>query len=185
MDTARLLSGMAGSLLLILGAGCHVVVCSCPYYSLKNWLYAGGNTLLAVYALLGYLLYGQSILFVAMQPFLLLATMLMLMRVTLLTKEIVMGFALVPLLLCAFVYYEGVVTAVFMSGVITFSIGFALEDGTVIRNVMLLVGVSLLALLSTIKGDHMLTILAGLFFLLSVRNVYEAYQLVRRTIAVQ
>jgi hypothetical protein len=159
----RFLIGLLGSIILVIG-----VITTVP--TRKDRLFAIGNACMFVYALLGYL-QGGPIFFLILQIFIAVSTLCMLLNVP--DKYDTPTLALVGLALVVWSLslFQGYSTAIFVVGLVLLGIGFAMDTGTVKREVALMVGSVVIAFFSYLMRDWIFVGLNTLFAFFSLLNI--------------
>ena len=161
----RLLIGILGSAILVAGI-------ANTDQRAKNILFAIGNAYMFLYALVGYLT-GGPIFFLILQIFIALSTLCMLLKVpdTYDTPILAVGgLALVGWSLSLFQDYT---TAIFVVGLALLGIGFAMESGTLKREMALMIGSIVIAVFSYLMRDWVFVGLNVLFSALALVNVRQ------------
>lgn len=146
------LTGLIGSLVLVSGAAYPIKSVSHPTRSTKNWLFAIGGLCMLGYAWMNYVS-GGSIFFVILQLFIGATTVLMMLN----TPDrfdtpviILLGIAMIAWSLSLF---QGYSTVFFITGLTGIGVGYAMDMGTVKRNLMLTLGSALIAYFSYLSSD--------------------------------
>ena len=162
----RFLAGLIGSLVLITGVSVPARSVPHPARSTKNWLFALGNTLMFVYAVLGYL-GGGPIFFFILQIFVAVSTVLMMFNTPDRIDTPILALVGVGLVAWSLNLYEDYSTAVFVLGLTVLSVGFALENGTLRRNIALSIGAVCIAVFSYLLADWIFFWLNAFFAVIS------------------
>ncbi len=158
----RLFLGLAGSALLIAG----VITASVQW---KNGLFAAGNAGMFLYALLGSLA-GGSVFFLILQIFIALSTVSMLLHIPDRYDTTILAVGGLALVGWSLSLFEGFRTALFVIGLVLLGIGFAMDPGTVKRDLFLLLGSAVIATFSYLMRDWIFFGLNAVFALLSFVN---------------
>lgn len=161
----RLLIGVLGSAILVAGV-------ANTDQKAKNLLFAIGNAYMFLYALIGYLS-GGPIFFLILQIFIAISTLCMLLKVpdTYNTPILAIGgLALVGWSLSLFQDYT---TAIFVIGLALLGIGYAMESGSLKREMALMIGSIVIAIFSFLMRDWVFVGLNVIFFLLALKNVRQ------------
>jgi hypothetical protein len=166
--------GIVGSVLLVLGAAYPIKKVRHPVYSKKNWLFVIGNLCMLIYGILNYM-DGGSIFFVILQILVNITSVLMMMDVPDKVDIPVITIAGAGMLYWSLTLFEGYGTIIFVIGLVGVGLGYALESGTIRRNLVLLFGSACLAYFSVIVGDWIFVFLNVFFALFSARNAYGLY----------
>lgn len=145
--------GLVGSLILVTGAawpeGKDLVH---AMKSKKNWLLAIGSLFMFIYALLGYLT-GEPILFLFLQGFVIIASILMMLNTSDKIDIIVMSLGGIGFVAWSLALFEGYTTIIFILGLVGIGLGYALQMGSLKRNMALMLGSALIALFSYIEAS--------------------------------
>jgi Ca2+/Na+ antiporter len=163
--------GIAGSLLLVIGAAWPDTHVSHPVRSVKNWLLAVGGWTMFAYAIGNYLA-GGSVFFVILEILVVLASILMLIDVPDRIDIPLLSTTGVALIAWSFFLFEGYDTVLFILGLTGVGIGYALETGSVRRDVALLLGSGLITFFSYLQANQIYFWLNLFFALFSAYNVY-------------
>ena len=140
--------GVAGGIILVLGAMYPVKKIKNPRHSAKNWLFAVGGCILFLYAVLGYL-YGNGTLFFAILEILaIVSSGLMLSDISEKTSKNIIGVIGIILVLWSLFLMKDYSVAIFIIGLILISLGYVSASGTAKRNIFLALGSILIALFS-------------------------------------
>jgi hypothetical protein len=146
------ITGLGGSLALILGAAWPVHAVSHPAKSTKNWLFAIGGVVMFAYALLNYR-DGGSIFFVMLQVLVNISSLLMMLNTSDRFDTPVLTIAGLGMIVWALTLFEGYNTVFFILGLSGIGIGYALDTGTLKRNAALTLGSALIALFSYLEAS--------------------------------
>lgn len=161
----RLWIGWLGAFILVIGAATALP-------ERKNRLFACGNVCMFTYALLGYL-YGESILFLILQSFILLVTLCMLLKVPERSATSILATSGLLLLLWSLALFQDYTTVLFVVGLGLLGVGFAMRPGTVRREVAFVLGSAVIALFSFLMGEWVFFVLNVVFAALSLRNAVQ------------
>ncbi len=159
----RFIIGLLGSLLLIIGV-------ATPTQKTKNILFAAGNTCMFAYALLGYLA-GGPVFFLILQIFVAISTVSMLLKIRDAYDTPLLAITGFALVLWSLSLFEGYSTALFVVGLALLGIGFAMDTGTLKREVALMIGSVVIAVFSFLMSDWIFVGLNTLFAVLSLVNI--------------
>lgn len=178
--TLSFLVGLFGSLVLVTGAAWPDKQVSHPVYSVKDWLFAIGGLLMLVYSLLNYQA-GGPVFFVFLEGLVVLASAFMMLNVDdRIDTPILIGVAL------AFIFwslklFEGYSTVFFILGLGGIGLGYAMDAGTVKREIALVLGSILIAVFSYL-GSSWIFFWLNVFFALF--SGYYVWRLSRKGIAI-
>jgi len=164
--------GIIGAIVLLLGAAYPIRSCSHPAKSAKNWLFASGNAGMMTYAWMSYLA-GGHIFFVFLELLVVLSTIMMLVDVRDEIDTWVMSLSGVVLVIWSLKLFEDLSTIYFVLGLVSLSLGFALQMGTFRRNLALTIESLLIALFSYFAADWIF------FWLNSFFAVFSGYYAVK------
>ncbi|OGJ60299.1 hypothetical protein A2635_00980 [Candidatus Peribacteria bacterium RIFCSPHIGHO2_01_FULL_51_9] len=168
--------GLLGALILVIGAAWPERPVRHPTLAIKNWLFAVGNLCMFAYALLNWVS-GGSIFFVILQIFINATSILMMLN----TKNSfdIPFVALVgsALTVWALSLFEGYGTVLFVIGLSSIGLGFALDTNTVQRNIALTTGSIIIAFFSYLQSDWVFFWLNVFFALFSA---YYAWKLSKK-----
>jgi len=176
MDTI-FLTGLAGSLILVTGAGWPVHRVSHPIRSTKNWLFAIGGLLMLLYAILGYLV-GEPIFFVFLEILIVIASILMMLDTSDKVDIPIIAITGIGLIIWSLTLFESYNTVFFTLGLTGIGLGYVFDTGTFRRNFTLMLGSALIALFSYIEASWIFFWL-NLFF--AIFSGYYAVKLARMT----
>jgi len=164
--------GIVGAVLLVIGAAYPIRECSHPVKSSKNWLFTLGNASMFAYSLMNYL-EGGPIFFLFLQILVALSTVMMLLNVPDRIDMVVMFLGGLVLVGWSLFLFEDLSTVYFVLGLVSLSLGFALEMGTARRNLALALGSILIALFSYFAADWIF------FWLNSFFAIFSGYYAVK------
>ena len=170
-----ILSGIIGSIILVIGAALPPIKVSHPAKLPKNWFFAAGNVSMFSYSYLNYLA-GGSIFFVFLQILIAVSTVLMMLDTDDKIDAPILGIAGAGLVIWSFTLFEGYMTVVFVAGLVTLGVGFAMNIGTIRRNLALAIGSAVIAVFSYIMGDWVFFFLNVFFTAFSIYHVYKLIQ---------
>jgi hypothetical protein len=159
----RLIVGLIGSVILVTGVATTVE-------KRKELLFACGNACMFTYALLGYL-DGGSIFFVIIQSFIALSTICMLLQVSDRYDTPILAVGGLGLVAWSLSLFEGYSTAIFVVGLALLGVGFAMNPGSLKREVALMIGSVVIAVFSLLMRDWVFVGLNVLFAVLSLVNI--------------
>ncbi len=159
----RFAIGLLGSLILVIGVATTVS-------NIKNTLFAIGNACMFLYALLGYL-DGGPIFFLILQIFVAISTVSMLLKVPDAYDTPLLAVSGLALVIWSLSLFEGYGTAIFVVGLVLLGIGFAMDTGTMKREIALMGGSAVIAIFSILMRDWIFIGLNVLFAALSFVNI--------------
>ena len=158
----RLLIGVLGSAILVAGV-------ANTDQKAKNTLFAIGNAYMFLYALVGYLT-GGPIFFFILQIFIALSTLCMLLKVPDTYDTPILAIGGLTLVGWSLSLFQDYTTAIFVVGLALLGIGFAMESGTLKREMALMIGSIVIAIFSYLMRDWVFVVLNVLFAILALRN---------------
>lgn len=149
MITPTFAVGILGSLVLVTGAAWPATkTTSHPARSIKNWLFATGGYIMLAYALLAYFQGTSSPLFVFLQAFVGVSTIMMLFNVRRKISLPILIATGLGFVLWSLIIAQNYSTIFFITGLTGIAIGYALIKESVWRQSSLLVGSLLIATFS-------------------------------------
>lgn len=161
--------GLAGAIILVLGAAAPDKKVSHPAKSWKNWLLALGGVLMLIFSVLNYLFKDGSEFFIFLQCLVNVASLLMMFNVRDKIDVPVISVSAVGLIVWSLFLSQGLNTIFFILGLAGIGLGYAMEGATFRRNMALLVGSVLIALFSYLEKSW-------IFFWLNVFfAIFSAY----------
>ena len=147
----KFILGLIGSIILVTGAAWpESKAPKHPAQSIKNWLFAIGGFIMLVYAILGYL-QGGAVFFVFLETLVAIATILMMLNVKDKIDVPIIILSGLGLIIWSFYLFEGYNTIFFIIGLTGIGLGYALEMGTLRRDLALTIGSALIALFSYLE----------------------------------
>ena len=167
--------GLVGSAILIIGAAWPVTKSSHPALLPKNQLFFVGSACMFAYSILNYF-EGGSIFFVLLQVLIAITTILMMLNTRDSFDVPFITMAATALIVYSLYLSMGTETILFVVGLATLGIGFALTTGTLKRNAALGVGSAIIAVFSYLQVDW---IFFGLNFFFAVFSFWHAWKLRR------
>ncbi|MFA6038752.1 MAG: hypothetical protein WCV62_04205 [Candidatus Peribacteraceae bacterium] len=174
--TPALLAGIAGSVILLLGAALPERRFTQPVRSLKNWLFAVGGLFMFAYAFLNWRA-GGPVFFVFLQILVNGSSVFMMLNTRDTIDTPVMVIASLAFVAWSLFLFEGLSTVFFIIGLCGLSVGYVMETGTVRRAAALTIGGALIALFSYVVRDWVFLWLNVFYALLSG---YQTWRLVYR-----
>ena len=162
MDLIFLL-GILGGLTLVAGAAWPVHAVDHPIKSTKNWLFAAGGLIMLLFSLLDYHFNGAPIFFVFLQILVNVSSVLMMANSDDRIDTAVIALAGGGLTVWSLSLFEDYSTIVFILGLVGIGIGYALENGTLKRNLTLVIGSILIAVFSYL-GESWIFFWLNVFF---------------------
>lgn len=133
-----------------------------------------------LYAVLGYL-NGGPIFFVILEVLVAVASILMMIGTSDKVDVPVIGLSGLALIIWSFTLFEGINTVIFILGLTGVGLGYALDNGTLRRNVALTVGSFLIALFSFVEANWIFFYL-NIFF--AIFSGYWVLVFLRRSIKI-
>lgn len=171
--TLTFLTGLIGSLILVLGAAWHEKkIPKLAVKSTKNWLFAIGGLLMFAYAILGYLNNG-SIFFVILQILVCISSILMMIDIDDKIDSIILAISGIGLIIWSLYLFQGYNTLIFIIGLLGIGLGYSFRNGTLRRDIALTLGSILIAFFSYLESSWIFFWL-NLFF-----AIFSLYYLVK------
>lgn len=146
------LIGLFGSLLLVSGAAYPEGEASHPAKSVKNWLFAVGGFVMFLFSLLNYM-DGGAIFYVLLEFFVVVASIFMMLNTPDNIDTPIITATGVGLIAWSLYLFEGYSTIFFIIGLSGIGLGYALDTGSLKREVALTIGSALIALFSYIEAS--------------------------------
>jgi hypothetical protein len=169
--------GIFGSAIVALGAFWPVKTIKHPVLSIKNWLFALGGAILFAFALLDYLFSNGSIFFVILEMLVIISSVLMMLN----TKDEidiwVISISGIALVIWSLFLFEGYSTIFFILGLVGIGLGYALDTGTLKRNIVLTAGSLLIAVFSYL-GESWIFFWLNTFF--AIFSMYHSVLLIKK-----
>lgn len=170
------LTGIIGSVILVIGASLPAKKVVYPVQSAKNWLFAIGSFCMLIYAVMQYRS-GGEFFYVILEILVNVASVLMMINI-----RAALGTAMISTTTLVFVawsltIFEEIYTLLFVIGLGIIGIGFILETGSRRRNILLAVGPLLVACYSYIVAEWVFFWLNLLF---AIFSAYHALKLMPR-----
>ncbi len=144
--------GIAGGVILVLGAAWPDTKGVKPIRSVKDWLFALGGLIMLIYSTLNYFA-GGSIFYVFLQGLVNLSSIFMMTEIDDRIDTPILSLATVALIIWSLLIQPSLVTVLFILGLAGIAIGYALNGGTVKREAALFAGSALIALFSYIEAS--------------------------------
>ena len=168
--------GIAGAIVLVLGAAYPERPVRHPALSIKNWLFAVGGAIMLLYSTLNYLA-GGPIFFVFLQLMVNVASVFMMLNTRDSIDTPIMAILGLILIGWSLSLFQGVSTIFFILGLTGIGMGYVEDTGTCRREIALATGSALIALFSYLSGTWIFFWLNVFFALFSG---YYAWKLLRR-----
>ena len=168
--------GIIGGIVLVLGAAWPAHKVSHPIKSIKNWGLALGALIMLVFATLDYYYNQAPIFFILLQLLVNTASVLMMMKAGDKTSTILLSIIGTILIGFSLFIFEDFSTALFILGLLGVGIGYALETGTIKRNVALLLGSILITIFSYLGASWIFFWLNAFFALFSAWHIFRLYK---------
>ena len=163
--TLSVIIGIIGACILVAGAAYPPGEnANHPMRSVKNWLFAIGGLLMLAYSTLNYVA-GGSFFFIILQIFISATNVMMMLNIRDAVDIPVISTIGIAMVAWSLYLFEGIHTAAFVIGLSVLGLGYALQMGTVRRNVCLGIGSAGVCLFSIVAGD-MIFFWLNLFFAL-------------------
>ncbi|MBT3349367.1 hypothetical protein HN954_02270 [bacterium] len=140
--------GIIGGIVTALGAFWAAKPTKHPARSLKNWLLAIGGTLLFLFALLDFLYGTGSLFFVILESLVIISCGLMMLNTCDKTDAWILAISGLGLVIWSLFLFENFSNIFFIIGLVAIGIGYALDTGTLKRNIALALGGLLVAIFS-------------------------------------
>lgn len=168
------LLGVLGSLILVIGAAWPVQTSGHPALSRKNQLFAVGNVCMFGYGLSNYFL-GGSIFFILLQVLVLTSTVLMILNTDDVLDASILACVGAAMAVYGLFLFRDYTTVVFVVGLVTLGVGFALNMASMWRQVALAAGSVLIAWFSYTVNDPIFLWLNVFFALFSGFHAYKLH----------
>ena len=146
------LTGLIGSLVIVIGAAWPEKMVKRPVQSIKNWLFTIGGLIMLFYAIFGYMA-GGSIFFIFLQLLVIVSCILMMLDLNDIIDTVVISITALAFIVWSFFLFKGYNTIFFIIGLAGIGLGYAFKMGTVRRNVALTLGSMLIALFSYFEAS--------------------------------
>lgn len=169
--------GVIGGVILAIGAFWPVKKTNHPARSIKNWLFAVGGLLLFVFALLDYLYGTGPLFFVILELLVIIASVLMMLNTNDKIDTWIISVSGIALVAWSLFLFEGYSTIFFILGLVGIGLGYALDTGTLKRNVVLTVGSILIAIFSYL-GESWIFFWINVFF--AIFSTYHSVMLIKK-----
>jgi hypothetical protein len=171
-------TGIAGALMLVAGAAypwegskTH------PVKSVKNWLLALGAMIMLIYAGLNYYYGIGSIFFVFLQLFIVIASILMMMKTNDIFDFTVLTIFSIVLIIWSLYLFKDYSTILFIVGLTGVGFGYAFEVGSMRRAVSLTVGSAMITVFSYLEGNM---IFFGLNFFFALFSGFYVLKMLKK-----
>jgi hypothetical protein len=138
----------------------------------KNWLFALGGVLMLIFSILDYMA-GGPIFFVFLQVLVNIASVLMMLNTDDKIDVPVIVLSGLILIVWSLTLFDGMNTVYFVIGLSGIGLGYALEMGTIKRNLALFLGSALIATFSYLEASWIFFWLNVFFALFSAKHVWE------------
>lgn len=165
--------GVLGGIILVVGAAWPAHTIENPLRSYKNWLLALGGLVMLIFSTLDFHFNQAPFFFVLLQMLVNVASLLMMTKAGDKLSIIILTLSALGLIGWALLIFEDPSTLLFILGLLGIGIGYALESGTIRRNVALLLGSLLIAYFSYLGQSWIFFWLNGFFALFSGWYVYK------------
>jgi hypothetical protein len=150
--TPTFLTGLLGSIILVAGAAYPDRPATHPTHSVKNWLFAVGGFLMLVYSWLGWR-EGGLIFFLILELFINLSSILMMANTPDRFDAPVLSLGALIFIGWSLSLFEGYQTIIFILGLAGIAIGYAMQIGSLRREILLASGSALVALFSYLSAS--------------------------------
>ena len=158
--------GLLGSLILVTGSAWPDKIVKKPHQSVKNWLFGIGTFFMLIYSILNYL-DGGLVFFIFLQALTNIATILMLTdSPERISKPLIIGLGIL-LIAWSLNISQGINTLFFIIGLSGIALGYVMKGGTLRRNLALMLGSILIAVLSYLEASWIFFWLNAFFALFS------------------
>ncbi len=165
--------GVLGGIIVAVGAFWPVKKTDYPAHSIKNWLFAVGGAILFVFALLDYLFGTGSLFFVILELLVIIASVLMMLNTDDKIDTWIISLSGTVLVVWSLFLFEGYSTIFFIIGLVGIGLGYALDTGTLKRNLALAAGSILITIFSYLGGSWIFFWLNLFFAGFSLYHVWE------------
>lgn len=147
------LTGLIGSIILVVASALPEKNIDHPAKSLKNWLFAlGGGVILLIYSILSYQ-EGGSIFFVFLQILVTISCILMMLDIDDRIDMVIISMSSIALIIWSLYLFKGYETLFFVLGLTVIGFGYTFKIGTLRRSIALTVGSILIALFSYFESS--------------------------------
>ncbi len=165
--TIPFLTGIVGSLILVIGAAWPEKRDIAPTSSLKNWFFLIGGLVMLLYALFGYW-QGGSIFFVFLEILICVASVLMMLDTNDVFDTAILSFSGILLVIFSLFLSQKFETIIFVIGLTSISFGYAFKMQTIRREAALTLGGVLIAIFSYLVANWIFFGLNFIFALFSL-----------------
>ena len=169
------LTGLIGSIILVLGAAWPDYPKLKPIKSVKSWFFAIGALIMFIYSILGYI-QGEPLFFVILELLIIIASIMMMLNLPDKIDVPVILTSSAALIIWALFLFEGYLTIIFILGLCGVGLGYTLEANTKRRNLALTVGSALIAWFSYLESSWIFFWLNLFFAMFSLYYLYKSYE---------
>ena len=169
------LIGIAGAIILVVGAALPDTPVKHARQSLKDWFFALGGAVMLLCSILNYVA-GGAIFFIFLQVLVNIASIFMMLDVNDRIGAPLIAVAGAAFILWSILLYQGMNTIFFIIGLSGIGMGYVMTTGTVRREVALTVGSVLIALFSYKEGNLIFFWLNAFFAIFSFYYIYKNWQ---------
>ncbi len=171
--TPAFLTGIVGSLILVIGAALPGGRPSHPTRSAKNWFLSVGAAIMFVYSILNYQS-GAPVFFVLLELLVVVASALLMLNVRESVADAIILIVSALLVAWSLTLFAGYDTLVFIAGLTGVAIGYVADAGSFRRELALCLGSGLIALFSFITGTWVFFWLNVFFCIFSAYHALAA-----------
>ena len=165
--------GVLGGIILVAGAAWPAHAIENPLKSPKNWLLALGGLMMLIFSSLDFYFNQAPFFFILLQLLVSVASVLMMAKAGDKWSTIILTLSAALLVAWSLLIFEDQSTIFFILGLLGIGIGYALEGGTVRRNIALMIGSVLIAYFSYLGQSWIFFWLNAFFALFSAWYVYK------------
>lgn len=165
------ITGIIGSVLIVVGAAWGVEKVKHPIYSKKNWLFAIGGIVMLIYAVLNYYYHQAPFFYIIFELFIALTSVLMMADTDDRLDTVIVSIATALFIIWSLYLFEGYSTIIFIIGLSLTGLGYTLQMQSIRRNLALTIGSTTIAIFSFVVASW-------LFFFLNVFfAIFSSYYL--------
>ncbi|MCX6823507.1 MAG: hypothetical protein NT085_00060 [candidate division SR1 bacterium] len=161
------ITGIVGSIVLLIGAAWPIEKIKEPTKSIKNWLFGIGSFIMLIYAILGYLA-GGPVFYIVLELVVMLAVALMFLGTKDRMNTALISVAGILLILRSWIVFQGPSMILFIVAFVVLSLGYAYKMNTIRRFLFLAIGGALIALSSYLGASWIFFRLNVFFSLFSL-----------------
>ena len=176
------ITGIVGSIILLIGAAWPIEKTNDPTKSVKNWLFAIGSFIMLLYAVLGYFT-GWLMFFIVLELLVMLAIVLMILNTHDRLDTWLIGVAGILLIVRSVIAFSSVTMVLFVVSFIILWLGYAYDMHSTRRYLWLTIGGALIALSSYLDASWIFFWLNVFFALFSLYYTIKLMRTPKKHIA--